>query len=266
MQGPFLVLVTLLGLLVTLVSSAQYVTSICKPSPKWSIGDEEPMAEARGNVTVVALLQASCSFCLVQAASMGPLREKLSLQGLVDINYMIVNDQSLLSAVLYPKLRQRAPDGIPVYQQSSSQPDVWEVLNGDKDDFLIYDRCGRLTFHIRLPLSYLHFPYVEAAIRSTYKDDFCGNCSFYSNSTLTTLNVSAVSPSNDSITIDKQDKHTDHEHNSHPENLEHASNTQSADQTGEQQKHHHPINSKKIPVQKQHQPVREKEERGHTHK
>ncbi|XP_043858528.1 selenoprotein Pb-like [Dromiciops gliroides] len=51
---------------------------------------------------------------------------------------------------------------------------------GDKDDFLIYDRCGRLTFHIQLPFSFLHFPYVESAIRFTHRQDHCGNCSFYS--------------------------------------------------------------------------------------
>lgn len=72
---------------------------------------------------------------------------------------------------------------MPVYQQKHDEPDIWEILGGEKDDFLIYDRCGRLTFHIRLPYSYLHFPYVEAAIRSTYLKDHCGNCTFYEHNT-----------------------------------------------------------------------------------
>ncbi|NXC44498.1 SELPB protein, partial [Alectura lathami] len=46
-----------------------------------------------------------------------------------------------------------------------------------KDDFLVYDRCGRLAFHIQLPYSFLHLPYVESAIRFTHSKDFCGNCS-----------------------------------------------------------------------------------------
>ena len=45
-------------------------------------------------------------------------------------------------------------------------------------------RCGRLAFHIQLPYSFLHFPYVESAIRFTHGKDFCGNCSFYPNTTL----------------------------------------------------------------------------------
>lgn len=44
-------------------------------------------------------------------------------------------------------------------------------------------RCGRLAFHIQLPYSFLHFPYVESAIRFTHSKDFCGNCSFYPNAT-----------------------------------------------------------------------------------
>lgn len=44
-------------------------------------------------------------------------------------------------------------------------------------------RCGRLAFHIQLPFSFLHFPYVESAIRYSHMKDFCGNCSFYPNTT-----------------------------------------------------------------------------------
>uniref|UniRef100_A0A8C3EHR6 Selenoprotein P N-terminal domain-containing protein n=1 Tax=Corvus moneduloides TaxID=1196302 RepID=A0A8C3EHR6_CORMO len=68
-------------------------------------------------------------------------------------------------------------------QPEQEDPDVWQVLRGDKDDFLVYDRCGRLAFHIQLPFSFLHFPYVEAAIRSSHIKDFCGNCSLYPNTT-----------------------------------------------------------------------------------
>lgn len=44
-------------------------------------------------------------------------------------------------------------------------------------------RCGRLAFHIQLPYSFLHFPFVESAIRFTHSKDFCGNCSLYANTT-----------------------------------------------------------------------------------
>ncbi|XP_056389084.1 selenoprotein Pb-like [Hyla sarda] len=204
MRGPCLVIVSLLGLLVV-VSSARNETSICKPPPHWSIGDEEPMARSVGQVTVVALLQASCGFCLVQATNMGPLRDKLADRGLTNISYIIVNDQSFASKLLFPVLQSRAPAGMSVYQQLPNQEDVWEILDGSKDDFLIYDRCGRLTFHIRLPLSYLHFPYVEAAINATYYEDYCQNCTFYANVTENKKNETLGSPITD-IGKEKQSK------------------------------------------------------------
>lgn len=36
-------------------------------------------------------------------------------------------------------------------------------------------RCAQLTFHVRLPYSALQTPYVESAIRATYKKNIC-NC------------------------------------------------------------------------------------------
>ncbi len=41
-------------------------------------------------------------------------------------------------------------------------------------------RCGHLTFHIVLPFSFLHYPYIEAAIRATYHKNIC-NCSVSEN-------------------------------------------------------------------------------------
>uniref|UniRef100_A0A8C4GVD2 Selenoprotein P N-terminal domain-containing protein n=1 Tax=Dicentrarchus labrax TaxID=13489 RepID=A0A8C4GVD2_DICLA len=89
---------------------------------------------------------------------------------------MIVNEREAQSRAMYWELKRRAPPGVPVYQQTPLQNDVWEALDGDKDDFLVYDRCGLLTFHIVLPYSFLHYPYVEAAIRATYHKNIC-NCS-----------------------------------------------------------------------------------------
>ncbi|KFW08922.1 Selenoprotein P, partial [Eurypyga helias] len=47
-----------------------------------------------------------------------------------------------------------------------------------KDDFLIYDRCGRLVYHLGLPYSFLSFQYVEESIKIAYCENKCGNCSY----------------------------------------------------------------------------------------
>uniref|UniRef100_H3DJR4 Selenoprotein P2 n=1 Tax=Tetraodon nigroviridis TaxID=99883 RepID=H3DJR4_TETNG len=129
-----------------------------------------------GRVVVVALLKASTPPCDAPFPRIGPLREKLSRRNVTEVSFVIVNEQEPVSRALYWQLRRRAPPGVPVYQQAPLQDDVWEALDGDKDDFLIYDRCGQLTFHIGLPYSSLRYTYVEAAVIATYQGNIC-NCS-----------------------------------------------------------------------------------------
>lgn len=71
---------------------------------------------------------------------MGDLRRKLARSNMTEVLYMIVNEQEAQSRAMYWELKRRTPPGIPVYQQSPFQKDVWEALDGDKDDFLVYDR------------------------------------------------------------------------------------------------------------------------------
>ncbi|XP_018429232.1 PREDICTED: selenoprotein Pb-like isoform X2 [Nanorana parkeri] len=253
MSGSSLLLVTLLGLS-GLVNSADNETRFCKPAPRWAIGGEAPMLQSYGQVTVVALLQASCGFCLVQAANMGPLRDKLTNQGLTNISYIIVNDQSSLSRILFPKLVTQAPPGVPVYQQLPEQEDVWEVLDGSKDDFLIYDRCGRLTFHIRLPYSYLHFPFVEAAINTTYYEDSCQNCSFYANVTWTAKNdVSSKDPMTGKMEKPEKDKPIG---NKGDKSGEHHGHSEGPGTGGHRP--HHPSNHEEVTDNNAHRPITSK--------
>lgn len=89
---------------------------------------------------------------------------------------MVINHQDEHSRLKYHELESRISKNIPVYQQEEEQPDVWRLLKGNKDDFLIYDRCGRLVKHIKLPYAFLQFSYVEDAIKSVYHENTCGDC------------------------------------------------------------------------------------------
>ncbi|MXQ79046.1 hypothetical protein E5288_WYG000682 [Bos mutus] len=105
------------------------------------------------------------------------LRVKLEKEGYSNISYVVVNHQGISSRLKYVHLKNKVSEHIPVYQQEENQPDVWTLLNGNKDDFLIYDRCGRLVYHLGLPYSFLTFTYVEDSIKTVYCEDKCGNCS-----------------------------------------------------------------------------------------
>ena len=111
-------------------------------------------------------------------------------------------------------LKNKVSEHISVYQQEENQTDVWTLLNGNKDDFLIYDRCGRLVYHIGLPFSSLSFLYVEEAIKIAYCEDKCGNCS------LTTLEDEGACKNVSLVTVEQtteapQPHHHHHHHRHH---------------------------------------------------
>ncbi|NXG75006.1 SELPB protein, partial [Baryphthengus martii] len=155
---------------------------------------------------------------------------------------MIVNEKAPLSRVMFGELVRQAPPGVPVFQPEPEEPDVWQILGGDKDDFLIYDRCGRLAFHIQLPYSFLHFPYVESAIRFTHSKDFCGNCSFYPNSTQETNSTTEVpvTPSPLPEHGRKESENPIHQHNPlHPHHHHEVSSERVTDLSGDHEHVHH---------------------------
>lgn len=64
-------------------------------------------------------------------------------------------------------------------QPSSNCAGAGARYRGHCDDavFVFFSRCGRLVYHLSLPLSILEFPYVEQAIKIAYCEEKCGNCS-----------------------------------------------------------------------------------------
>uniref|UniRef100_A0A2K6EXU7 Selenoprotein P n=1 Tax=Propithecus coquereli TaxID=379532 RepID=A0A2K6EXU7_PROCO len=176
-------------------TESQGQSSLCKQPPAWNIGDQDPMLNSSGSVTVVALLQK---------------------EGYSSVSYVVVNHQGLSSRLKYIHLKNKVSEHIPVYQQEEHQTDVWTLLNGNKDDFLIYDRCGRLVYHLGLPYSFLTFPYVEEAIKIAYCENKCGNCS------LTTLenedfckNVSLATVEKTTEAPQPHHHHRHHHHHGH---------------------------------------------------
>lgn len=81
-------------------------------------------------------------FCIFpKYFSLEDLRVKLEKEGFSNISYIVVNHQGISSRSKYMDLKSKVSEHIPVYQQEENQTDVWTLLNGNKDDFLVYDRC-----------------------------------------------------------------------------------------------------------------------------
>lgn len=71
------------------------------------------------------------------------LRQKLENQGLRDVAYMVINHQGEQAQRLHSMLAAKLSDNIPLYRQDGLQPNVWQKLGGQKDDFFVYDRLVR---------------------------------------------------------------------------------------------------------------------------
>lgn len=71
---------------------------------------------------------------------MNSLRLKLESQGLRDVAYMVINHQGERAQRVHSMLAEKLPEHITLYRQDVQQPDVWQTLGGEKDDFFIYDR------------------------------------------------------------------------------------------------------------------------------
>uniref|UniRef100_A0A4W4H4A0 Selenoprotein P N-terminal domain-containing protein n=1 Tax=Electrophorus electricus TaxID=8005 RepID=A0A4W4H4A0_ELEEL len=167
-KGPSLLLA--LALLVGCRAERETGADRCQQPPAWRIGEAWPLRDALGGVTVVAFL-------------LSRLRLMLERSGYTNITYMVVNSQDDKSRRLHPLLQQRLSENITLYSQNPDEPDVWQIANVLKDDFQIYDRCGRLTYHLSLPYTILSQPYVEEAIRNSYCSGMCGDCALEVNRT-----------------------------------------------------------------------------------
>lgn len=147
---------------------------------------------------------------------MDGLRRKLESRGLKEVIYMVINHQGEQAQRLHSMLEQRLSENITLYRQLEHQPDVWQTLNGEKDDFLIYDRCGRLTHHISLPYSIIGQGHVEGAIKDTYCNRICGNCAHESTETPEECKAKADTlPDADAAPAVEEDTGHGHHHGHH---------------------------------------------------
>lgn len=71
---------------------------------------------------------------------MDGLRQNLQSEGLKDVVYVVINHHGERARHLHSLLAGRLSQHITLYGQDEHQPDVWQTLNGEKEDFLIYDR------------------------------------------------------------------------------------------------------------------------------
>ncbi|XP_019636262.1 PREDICTED: selenoprotein P-like [Branchiostoma belcheri] len=134
----------------------------CSQPPSWQLDGIDFMEESRGKVVVLQILER--------------LRLELQADGVTDVSFGVINGKGFISKLHLRELEGKVNFGV---YQDTARANVWRLLGGKKDDFIIYDRCGRLAKHIRMPEAYLRRPDVEDAIREVYAGGPCGYCAAY---------------------------------------------------------------------------------------
>ncbi|XP_016843676.1 uncharacterized protein LOC100678822 isoform X1 [Nasonia vitripennis] len=159
-----------------------------------------------GRVNVLAFFDSSWQFSHRQAAMLKVLRERFDKTGFDNIQFFAINaspDESQyidraeveVEEETWKQISPSEAEGRPpvvvspealiealgpdvYFIQDNDELQIWSKLRAFRDQILVIDRCGRLTYQVIVPWSILHFPYVKAAILSTYKDEPCGYCQF----------------------------------------------------------------------------------------
>ncbi|MCB9506754.1 MAG: hypothetical protein H6700_11115 [Myxococcales bacterium] len=121
--------------------------------PLWALRDVQPQScgagaiygldAFHGHVTVVALLSATCGYCLAQAQKLEEMAATFEAMG-QDVEFAIVNHAP--TAEQAGALLERV--SFPVFQDVA-EVDAWGLLDGAKDDFFVYDTEGHLFSFLR---------------------------------------------------------------------------------------------------------------------
>ncbi|XP_058800565.1 uncharacterized protein LOC131669594 [Phymastichus coffea] len=159
-----------------------------------------------GRVNVLAFFDSTWPFSHRQAAMLKVLRERFDKTGFENIQFLAINAapgeseyaskaEIEVEEETWKQISPSEAEGVPpivpsaealagalgpdvYFIQDSAELQIWPKLRAFRDQILVIDRCGRLTYQVIVPWSILHFPYVKAAILSTYKDEPCGRCEF----------------------------------------------------------------------------------------
>ncbi|XP_011499983.1 PREDICTED: uncharacterized protein LOC105363878 [Ceratosolen solmsi marchali] len=158
-----------------------------------------------GQVNVLAFFDSSKQFSHGQASMLKILKQRFKKTGLDNIQFFAINavqeasTQNIDRAEIqledepWKQILPSESDGLPpitgspealieelgpdvYFIQDTVELQIWLKLKAFPDQILVIDRCGRLTYEVIVPWSILHFPYVKAAILSTYNDEPCGYC------------------------------------------------------------------------------------------
>lgn len=181
---------------------------------------------------------------------------KLENENYMKVSFIVVNHHGEDSRAVHSDLQKRVSKHVPVYEQEVNQADVWSLLQGVKNDFFIYDRCGLLVRHIGLPFSFLQFSYVEDAIKQAYCGSTCAECKQKVPDDVCKKEDTPVEAKTDEEPVEKHPRN----HGRHHQQKEAAAEDSNRPHVRDHRKHHHHHQHKAKDCQTPHDRVAEHNE------
>ncbi|XP_078050400.1 uncharacterized protein LOC144476937 [Augochlora pura] len=158
-----------------------------------------------GYVNVLAFLDPSWHYSFRQAVMLELLKKRLERSGFLNILFFVVAPSSNLpensvennieirtwkeisknmfsqeylwgTEETQPNDQAKIKENGIVFLRDTPEIGIWDYFRASRDEVVVLDRCGKLTYQVIIPWSILYFPYVKAAILSTYKEYPCGPC------------------------------------------------------------------------------------------
>uniref|UniRef100_A0A7E4UMF3 SelP_N domain-containing protein n=1 Tax=Panagrellus redivivus TaxID=6233 RepID=A0A7E4UMF3_PANRE len=175
-MGSLLRLFVVLGALISVGIDA--VPQRCAQAERWSIQGRPFVEEYKGRVLVLTFMRLDCPTCEESVRSLNEFIKSEAIPNKFqhDVKIVIVVPHNELDAHI--RSLQARYNMIRLVKESQKEP-LWGWLRVGHNDALLYDRCGRLARHIRLPqidMSRSRAPF--EAIKSVINGQPCGACAF----------------------------------------------------------------------------------------
>nr|KAI8749427.1 selenoprotein Pa-like [Biomphalaria glabrata] len=168
-------LASLIGLgCIVMVLASQVTSQRCSAFTWKSTLGENPLATHRGKVVLVALMAAYSSYCISQASRLDALKNRLASEGYPDIAMVIVNGGESISRNSIANLQNAS--SIAVIQDNKQHTMYQEIFRRNKDDFIVYDRCGQRSVVIPHPYSFLGYVTTERALKTVHSGRLLCHC------------------------------------------------------------------------------------------
>jgi hypothetical protein len=154
------------------------IPQLCEKAKPWSINGRAFVDEYKGKILFLAFLKLDCSICLdiISKSDTFMRTDGMTERFSHDLSIVIVAPSTEHDSRI--SLMQSKYPGIRIVKESHQEP-LWGWLRVGHHDGLIFDRCGRLSKHVRIPRQSIEISNeLFNTLRTILTGHTCGFCNY----------------------------------------------------------------------------------------